>query len=406
MIGVNEIGEAQLTGAEAAEPAEPVVHSRAAVLTALFITGFGTFLNVYSTQPLLPEFRRIFGASELLVSLTVSATIMAVAFSAPFVGMLADTIGRKRVIVAAMLGLAVPTALAATATNLTQLIFWRFLQGFFIPGIIAVAIAYISEESPGSVTSTMATYVTGTVVGGFAGRFLSGLGSTHWGWRPTFVGLGIMTIAAALSTQWLLPRARKFVRQRNAGASFRSLRRHLHNPRLLATYAVGFDVLFCLVGAFTYVNFHLADEPFHLGPTALGSIFAVYLIGAVITPFSGFVLDRIGCRRGLIGAVGMAALGMLLTLVAWIPAIVAGLTFLSTGVFICQAASSSHVGKAAGEGRSSAAGLYVALYYLGGSVGSVVPGFFWHRTGWIGCVVLIVCMQAVAAFIAHRLWGD
>ena len=96
-----------------------------ATLVALFITGFGSFLNLYVTQPLLPEFRHIFHASEILVSLSVSAPVFAVALTAPLVGLLSDGVGRKRVIIASMLGLALPTALAATAANLGQLIVWR-----------------------------------------------------------------------------------------------------------------------------------------------------------------------------------------------------------------------------------------------------------------------------------------
>jgi MFS family permease len=163
--------------------------------------GFATFVNLYATQPLLPRFRQLFQASELMVSLTVSAPVLAVALAAPVVGLLADRLGRKRVIVAVMLGVAVPTALAATAGNLGQLIAWRFLQGLFIPGIIAVAMAYISEETPSqSVGSTMATYVTGTVVGGFAGRFAAGMIAARWGWRAAMMVLGLATFAGALAT--------------------------------------------------------------------------------------------------------------------------------------------------------------------------------------------------------------
>jgi MFS family permease len=381
--------------------------SRVGALTALFITGFGTFLNLYATQPLLPRFREIFQASELMVSLTVSSTVLAVALMAPLVGLLADSVGRKRVIVAAMLGLAFPTALAGISTNLSELIAWRFLQGVFTPGIIAVAIAYISEESPGeSVGSTMAIYVTGTVICGFSGRFIVGLVEIHWGWRIAFFILGSITFAAALTTWWLLPRSTKFVRQSSAAAALRSMRAHLRNPQLLATCAVGFNVLFCMAGAFTYVNFYLADKPFFLGPVALGSIFGVYLIGAVITPVAGYIQDRVGHRRALVGAVGMSAAGMLLTLVHNVPVIIGGLTLESSGVFACQSASSSHVGKAANEGRSSAAGLYVALYYLGGCVGSILPGFLWKQAGWLGCVGIIISMQLITAAIAYKFWQD
>ncbi len=402
-----KIAEAACSITGQAIPVPATGLNRASALAALFITGVGTFIPLYATQPLLPQFRQLFQTSELVVSLTVSAPVLAAALVAPLVGLLADAVGRKRVIVAALLGLALPTFLAATAADLSRLVFWRFLQGFFIPGIVTVAIAYISEESPSlTVGSIMATYVTGTVVGGFAGRFLAGLTATHLGWRMAFLVLGAITLAAGLSTWRFLPRSTKFVRQKNAAAAFASIRMHLCNPQLLATYAVGFNVLFCLVGAFTYVNFYLADEPFFLGPTALASIFAVYLVGVVATPVAGRILDRIGHRRTLMVAVGMSVSGMLLTLIHSLPVIIAGLALESSGVFACQSASSSHVGKAAGRARSSAAGLYVALYYFGGCAGSILPGFFWKQTGWTGCVGIIICIQVITICIANKLWLD
>jgi MFS family permease len=373
----------------------------------LFVTGFATFVNLYSTQPLLPRFREIFQASELWVSLTVSAPILAVALAAPLLGILADAVGRKRVIVASMLGMAIPTTLAATASNLPQLILWRFLQGLLTPGIIAAAMAYISEETPRQLAgSTMSIYVTGGVVGGFCGRFASGMIAARWGWKASLFALGMATFAGALVTWGILPRSTKFVRQNNAAASVASLRLHLNNPQLLATYAVGFNVLFCLVGVFTYVNFYLADPPFSLGPAALAGIFAVYLIGAVVTPISGRLLDRIGHRRVLVGASLGASFGVLLTLVHSTPVVIAGLAFAAAAAFTSQAGASSYVGTVAGQARSSAAGLYVALYYLGGCAGSVLPGIFWKEAGWLGCVALMVCMQAVIALIASRVWRD
>ena len=169
---------------------------------------------------------------------------------------------------------------------------------------------------------------------------------------------------------------------------------------------MGFEVLFCLVGAFTYVNFYLADKPFYLGPAALASIFSVYLIGAAITPFAGRISDRIGHRQAFMVAVGVSAIGMSLTLIRCVPVIIAGLTLEASGVFACQAAASSHVGKAAREARSSAAGLYVSFYYLGGFMGSIVPGILWKQAGWPGCVAVMLCVQCMTILIARTFWHD
>ena len=55
--------------------------------------------------------------------------------------------------------------------------------------------------------------------------------------------------------------------------------RHLRNPRLVATYVVGFNVLFSLVAVFTYITFHLAAAPYFLTPAQLSSLFVVCLVG-------------------------------------------------------------------------------------------------------------------------------
>ncbi|HWU37717.1 MAG TPA: MFS transporter [Candidatus Acidoferrum sp.] len=372
---------------------------------ALSLTGFGAFLTLYAPQPLLPLFRQMFHASEFQVSLTISASVLGVALSAPLAGFVADHFGRKSVILTAMIGLGLTTTMATTATTLPALIAWRFLQGLFVPGILAVAMAYISEESPAeAVGATMATYVTGGVIGGFGGRFLTGLLAGPWGWEAGFLLLGIATLVSALAVGILLPPSRHFVRQHTA--FLHVFAKHLRNPQLLATYAVGFNVLLTIVATFTYVNFYLADQPFQLGSSALSAIFAVYLLGAAITPTAGRLIDRFGYRRALIGAVGVSGAGMLLTLVPKLPVIIAGLTLLASGVFASQAAASIQVGRAARDARSSAAGLYLTLYYLGGAIGSAVPGLVWSHLGWPGCVAFVLLMQGLMAGIAYKQWTD
>ena len=63
-------------------------------IAAVALAGVCTFLDVYTTQALLPYLRQVYHASEVEVSLTVSATILATAFAAPIVGLLAEAIGR------------------------------------------------------------------------------------------------------------------------------------------------------------------------------------------------------------------------------------------------------------------------------------------------------------------------
>jgi MFS family permease len=168
---------------------------------------------------------------------------------------------------------------------------------------------------------------------------------------------------------------------------------------------VGFNVLFSLVGVFTWITFHLSAAPYFLSTTALSSLFFVYLIGLVVTPGAGFLITKVGLRAGISGAICCSMIGVLLTLAPSLPIIILGLTLLSTGVFISQTASQSHLRVAAPPGtRVTAAGLYLTCYYLGGTAAGVVPGAFWALGKWPACVGFIVAMQAVALVVALIGW--
>jgi predicted MFS family arabinose efflux permease len=369
---------------------------------ATMLAGMCTFLNVYCTQPLLPLLRETFHASELEVSLTVSATILATALAAPIIGMIAERRGRKKVIVPSLFMLTIPTVLAATSTSLRALIFWRFAQGLFVPGVIAVMLAYVNEEWAGrSVGRAMSSYVTGTVIGGFLGRFISGVIATHWRWLYTFPVLGAINLMGAVVVRAWLPPEKNFVRVEHLQLVLDHAKEHLRNPRLLANFGMGATMLFALVGCFTYANFYLAAAPFRLNSAQLGSIFFVYLLGVVITPQSGRFLDHFGFRHTTVLHCIMMIAGLLLTLLKSLPMVIVGLAIFSSGVFAAQAAATVQTGAIAGRARSSAAGLYVTFYYLGGTLGAILPDWFWRRERWPGCVALLGGVSLASLWLAR-----
>ena len=371
-------------------------------VVAMVLAGACTFINVYCTQPLLPILSRTYKASAAAVSLTVSATTFGVALAAPLVGLVAESIGRKRVIVPALFGLSLPTLLAATSTSLQMLIFWRFVQGLFVPGIIAVMMAYINEEWEGRGTGlAMSAYVSGTVLGGFSGRFITGFVTTYWHWRMTFVVLGVVNLIGAVGVRRWLPKARRFIPAHHLKASIGDALRHLRNPRLLANFGMGFTVLFGLAATFTYVNFYLAAPPYRLDAAQLGSVFLVYLLGVLVTPMAGRYLDRHGFRKTAALALSVSLAGLALTLAHSLWLIIAGLALFSSGIFITQASATVQTGTVAGRARSSAAGLYITFYYLGGSFGATIPAWFWARGGWLW-VVAVIALASCGSFAFAR----
>ena len=369
------------------------------------LAGFCAFLSLFATQPLLPELAAAFNASNAAVSFTVTAATLGVGLAAPFIGTVADKLGRKRVIVVSAYLLGVSTILAATATSLPALLWWRFLQGVFTPGIFAVTVAYIQEEWAGSGTgSATAAYVTGTVVGGFVSRLASGLVAAYFKWHVAFVVLGLIGLSAAVLLGRYLPQERRFTRSANAGSGVSAALDHMKNPTLLATFAAGFGLMYALLASFTYITFYLAAAPFNLNAAALGSLFFVYLVSAIITPRSGRIIDLYGERTTIAVATATSMAGMLLTLSSSLSIVVVGLALISSGVFISQACTNSYIGIAARHNKALAVGLYVTFYYAGGTVGTSVSGRFWSAGGWPACVAQFLVVQALTVLVAVLCW--
>ena len=144
------------------------------LLLTVALIGVFAFLQVYSVQAILPLLLRDFGATVVQGGHIVGATVLAVALVSPFMGLLSDAIGRKRLIVGSVFFLGLATAAICGASSIGQMVVLRFLQGLAVPGISVVLIAYLGEEWRGrGMARAMSFYVAGTVLGGFLGALLA-----------------------------------------------------------------------------------------------------------------------------------------------------------------------------------------------------------------------------------------
>ncbi|WP_353103703.1 MFS transporter [Psychrobacter sp. AH5] len=365
------------------------------------LIGMFAFLQVYSIQAILPVIIDEFAASEVQAGMVVGATILAIAIMSPFLGMLSDAVGRKSFVVGALLFLTIPTALIAQSSSVEWIGLWRFIQGLSVPGITVVIIAYIGEEFEGqSVTGLMSFYVSGSVLGGFMGRFLLGHLHEFIGWRHAYYVLAALTLLSALWVAKTLPSSSHFEANPNFRSAMKTLGAHLVNRYVVTACLLGACVLFSLVGCFTFINLYLADNPYNLGTGDLANIFAVYLIGVIITPLSATLLSRFGSARTIIVAILVSITGVLLTLASPLWLIVMGLGVMSSGVFVTQSATISYIAVNVKQGRSLASGLYYLFYYAGGTIGAWLCGLAYAYGHWRTTVWLLLLVQVLALMIA------
>ena len=374
------------------------------LLLVAALIGALAFLQVYSIQSVLPVLMHDLNINAVTAGSAVGATVLAVALMSPFTGMLSDALGRRWLIIASVLFLALPTAAMFWAQTITQIWWLRFLQGLSVPGITVVLLAYIGEEFSGTDrVRMMSFYVSGTVLGGFLGRFLMGYLNELFSWRSAFLVMAVLSVAGAWLVWKKLPPSKNFVPQPQVAHAFKMLWRHLHNRHVLAACALGFCVLFSLVGCFTYINLYLADAPYNLNTAQLADIFAVYLIGMIITPLAGRLIVRFGANRTVLLAVALSVFGVLLSLSVPLWLIILALAMMSSGVFITQSATINYIAHHVTEGRSLASGLYYMAYYTGGFAGAWLCGHAYAAGGWPHTVSTLIAAQILAMVIAGVL---
>ncbi len=375
-----------------------------ALVTLFFAPAF-IFANMYTTQAILPVLSQDFHISAPTAGLTVSLLVLAVAIGSLFYGPLSDRVGRKPVMVGISFLVIVPTLLCGLAPNFGVLVVLRSMQGLLMPGLTSVAIPYVNEEFAGKGRGlAMGVYVSGLTLGGLFARVGSAALAGIYNWRIALLAFAIPTLIAALAMWRFLPETKgKRVRGVSSlqmdGEFFRQtlhdMALHWHNRRLVGAFIIGFTLFFGFIGTFTYLPYYLTGPHFRLPTVALSLVYLLWLTGA-FSPAAGTLAGRIGSRQAIVFSMGLAATGLLITLIPLLPMVIFGLGLLALGMFATVPAVNLYLGEQATTAKGAAASVYLSLYYFGGSFGAVLPGLALVWAGWSGVVLLCLGMVLVA----------
>lgn len=368
--------------------------------TAFFLSAFAIFASLYSVQPLLPIFAAEFGLDAGTSSLALSATTATLAVALLLASWVADRLGRKTLMVWAILLTATLGLLLPFAPNWWSLIAIRTLMGLTLSGLPAVAMVYLAEEmDPDALGFSMGLYIGGTAIGGMAGRLVSGVLTDWIGWRPALLVLGLAIAVAALAVVLLLPTPHNSARSR---LGMRDLVRlvtvQFTDQGLPWLFASAFLLMGSFVTLYNYAGFRLALPPFDLSHSAIAAIFVVYLFGSISSAWAGGLAQRLGRRKVYWTLVLVMTTGTFLTLIPSTPVIIAGLAIATIGYFAAHGIASAWVARRALVGRAQASAIYLFAYYLGSSVLGTLGGYAWMAWGWPG-VMLVSGGAALAAFL-------
>jgi predicted MFS family arabinose efflux permease len=369
------------------------------------LTAFLTVVDLFATQAILPSLARAYGVTPAAIGFAVNASTIGMAIAGLAVAFFSHRIDRRRGILVSLTVLSIPTALLAVAPNLTVFTLLRIAQGLCMSTAFALTLSYLAERCSASDTAgAFAAYITGNVASNLFGRLMAAALVDHLGLAGNFYVFAGLNLAGAGLVYFTLGRTRPMASVAMAPQRpFAAWAEHLSNPGLRAAFAIGFLILFAFIGTFTYVNFVLVREPLALSRMAVGFVYFVFLPSIITTPLAGRAVARFGTQPTFWGALALAVAGLPLLLVHHLAAVLAGLMLVGVGTFFAQATATGFVGRAATADRGSASGMYLASYFFGGIVGSLVLGQLFDRFGWAACVAGIGLALILAALLARRL---
>jgi len=146
-----------------------------------------------------------------------SAALAGLAVGAFGLGLAADRIGRKRVLIGSILCFGVFTLCTAFASSMNELLIVRFCTGLGLGGAMPSFISLGAEYVPRRLRATVVSALwTGFPIGGVIGGLLAARLIPQWGWPSIFWVGGTLPLLLAAALAFVLPESIGFLVSRNA----------------------------------------------------------------------------------------------------------------------------------------------------------------------------------------------
>ncbi len=370
-------------------------------MAAVLFTTILALSALYLPQPLLPVLSVEFGVSRETAALLTTIAFIPLSLAPLFYGALLEAVSARRMLRLAVLLLAVTEGLMFVVEPFVWLLVLRLVQGLLIPAMLTSMMTYTSQvTAKADMARAMSWYIAATILGGFAGRALSGLIATLLHWRFSFLLLGLALLVAWF---WL-------GRIADAGSvqvtrpSMKAVSTVMADPLVRTAYAMVFCFFLVFAAIMNFLPFRLTELSSHADEFRIGLAYSGYLMGIAVSLNAVRIHQRFGgAERVMIASLVFFVFALLIMTVPQVVALVGGMFLLCGAAFLTHATATGYLNRHVTQYKGVVNGLYVAFYYGGGAVGSYLPGYAYRGFGWNGFVAVLVVVLVIALLLAVRL---
>ncbi len=276
-------------------------------------------LAVSSIAPVFPKIINELGISKQAVGLLITAFTAPGMAMAPFLGVMADRWGRKRILVPSLFLFGITGAACALTSNFTLILVLRIFQGIGGAGLGSINVTligdlYSGQQRMAAMGLNASILSIGTASYPFIGGAL-GLLSWHYPFLLPLVAIPI-GIAAMFSLRNPEPESHE-----RFGDYLRGAWSYMKNIKVAGLFAGGVLVFIILYGALmTYLALLLGGEPFHASSLVIGIIISASSVSTALISTQVGRLSRRFSEATLIKA-GFTAYALGMALIPLMPSL-------------------------------------------------------------------------------------
>lgn len=370
-------------------------------MPAILFTTILALSALYVPQPLLPVLTAEFGVTRETAALLTTIAFIPLSLAPLFYGALLESVSARKMLRWAVLLLAITEGLMFLVEPFAWLMALRLIQGLLIPAMLTSLMTYTSQVAEkGDLARAMSWYIAATILGGFAGRAMSGLIASLLHWRFSFLILG----ACLLGAWFWLGRISDAGSVKMTRPSMKAVGTVLSDPVVRTTYAMVFCFFLVFAAIMNYLPFRLTELSPNADEFRIGLAYSGYLMGIAASLNAVRIHRRCGgAERVMIGALSLFIVALVVMVVPHVAALVGGMFLLCGASFLTHATAAGYLNRYLSQYKGVVNGLYVAFYYGGGAIGSYLPGYVYRGFGWNGFVVVLVVVLVIALLLALHL---
>lgn len=374
------------------KPAAPTApHGVPGWLVALLAVASGmTVANLYYAQPLLSSLSGVFHISTATAGSLITLTQVGYVIGMLFLVPLGDRLEKRNLITVLLTVTTLALVAAGLATSFPVLLIASLVSG--ATSVVAqVLVPFAAGLAPDHARGRIVGRVmSGLLTGILLSRTVSSLVSDVAGWRVVFLGSAAMMALLAVALRAALPRhapTTTLPYHHVLRSTFRLVRTH---PALLRRGLYQAAMFGAFSAFWTTVSFVLTGPRFHYSSIGVGVFALVGAAGAAVAPFAGHWADR-GLVRPMTGlAFVVAALAFALAGFGGHSVIAIGLAaiLIDMAVQTTLILGQHTVYQLDPAARARLNSAFIAMFFVGGAIGSQLGSVVYHSGGWTGLTIL------------------